>query len=171
MRKPHLGWLLSLLAAVFFVLAPLTSQNSHARDLQGRVVGITDGDTLTLLTDRQTQIRIRLSEIDTPERGQPYATRSRQRLSDLVFGKAVRVTVRDVDRYGRTIGRVFVGSRDVNAEMIRSGSAWVYRRYSDDPSLLRLERIARGERRGLWALPEAERIPPWEWRASERRRR
>jgi len=67
-------------------------------------------------------------------------------------------------------GRVFAGAQDVNAEMVRRGAAWVYRRYSDDPALLHLEQEARTARRGLWALPEAERIPPWEWRAAERRR-
>jgi endonuclease YncB( thermonuclease family) len=65
---------------------------------------------------------------------------------------------------------VFAGDQDVNAEMVRRGAAWVYRRYSDDPELLRLEQIAQVEKRGLWRLPEAERIPPWEWRAAERRR-
>jgi endonuclease YncB( thermonuclease family) len=132
------------------------------------VVGITDGDTLTLLTDRREQLRVRLAEIDTPESGQPYGARSRQLLSDLVFRKSVRVDVRDTDRYGRTVGRVYAGAQDVSAEMVRRGAAWVYRRYSSDANLLRLEQVARAERRGLWALPEAQRVPPWEWRAAER---
>jgi endonuclease YncB( thermonuclease family) len=139
-----------------------------AAELRGRVVGISDGDTLTLLTDRREELRIRLAEIDTPERGQPYSDRSRQFLSDLVFGKSVRVDVRDIDRYGRTVGRIYAGSRDINAEMVRLGAAWVYRAYSHDPSLLRLEQTARTERRGIWVLPEAQRVPPWEWRAAER---
>jgi endonuclease YncB( thermonuclease family) len=126
------------------------------------VVGITDGDTLTLLTDRREQFRVRLAEIDTPESRQPYGARSRQSLSDLVFRKSVRVAVIDTDRYGRTVGRVYAGAQDVNAEMVRRGAAWVYRRYSTDPALLRIERVARAERRGLWALPEAQRVPPWE---------
>jgi hypothetical protein len=76
--------------------------------------------------------------------------------------------VQDTDRYGRTVGRIYEGTTDVNAEMVRQGAAWVYRQYSRDPSLLRLEAEARAARRGLWALPEAERAPPWEWRAAER---
>ena len=79
--------------------------------------------------------------------------------------------MQDTDRYGRTVGRVFAGALDVNAEMVRRGAAWVYRRHSDDPVLLRLEQAARAERTGLWGLPEAERTPPWEWRAAERQRR
>jgi endonuclease YncB( thermonuclease family) len=72
--------------------------------------------------------------------------------------------VQDTDRYGRTVGRVFAGDQDVNAEMVRRGAAWVYRRYSDDPDLLRLEQAARAEKHGLWRLPEAQRVSPWVWR-------
>ena len=141
-----------LLAALILFLAQIAS----AEEIRGRVVGITDGDTLTLLTPRQEQIRIRLSDIDTPERGQPFGDRARQALSDLTFRKAVRVDVRDTDRYGRKVGRIFAGTQDVNAEMVRRGAAWVFRRYSDDADLLRLERVAQAERRGLWGLPEAQ---------------
>ncbi|MFC7738273.1 thermonuclease family protein [Roseomonas sp. GCM10028921] len=111
---------------------------------------------------------MRLGEIDTPERRQPYGTRARQAFSDLVFGKEVRVVVQDTDRYGRTVGRVHAGRVDVNAEMVRKGAAWVYRQYSRDAGLLRLEAEARTAWCGLWALPEAQRTPPSEWRAAER---
>lgn len=169
MPKQHHGPAAAL-RALLTAFIVLFAQAASAQDLLGRVVGITDGDTLTLLTERREEVRIRLAEIDTPESGQPYGSRARQILSDLAFGKPVRVAVRDTDRYGRTVGRVFAGALDVNAEMVRRGAAWVYRRYSDDPALLRLEQAARAERVGLWSLPEAERAPPWEWRAAERRR-
>jgi endonuclease YncB( thermonuclease family) len=123
-------------AALWVLLAALVllfAQTAAAEDLKGRVVSITDGDTLTLLTNRREQVRIQLAEIDTPERGQPHGTRARQSLSALAFGKPVRVVVQDTDRYGRTIGRVFAGAQDVNAEMVRRGAAWAYRHYSDDP--------------------------------------
>ena len=81
---------------------------------------------------------------------------------------AARVAVVDTDRYGRTVGRVRVDGRDVNAEMVRLGAVRVYRQYSRDPQMLVLEDAARAARRGLWALPEVERIPPWEWRAARR---
>ncbi|SDB21784.1 thermonuclease family protein [Belnapia rosea] len=139
-----------------------------AEELRGRVVGIADGDTLTLLTDAQTAIRVRLSEIDTPERRQPYGSRAREALSNLAYGRHARVDVVDEDRYGRTVGRVRIGATDVNAEMVRRGAAWVYRRYSRDPALLWIEAEARAARRGLWALPEAQRVPPWEWRTAGR---
>ena len=72
--------------------------------------------------------------------------------------------MQDTDRYGRTVGRVYVGNLDVNAEMIGRGAAWVYRDYAKDPSLYRLESEAKAAKRGLWALPETERCAPWDWR-------
>jgi endonuclease YncB( thermonuclease family) len=129
----------------------------------GRVVGVTDGDTLTLLVD-QKQIKIRLSQIDTPESGQPYGAKAKQALSDLAFGKEARAKVEDIDRYGRTVARVYVGDTDVNAELVRQGAAWVYRKYATDDSLYRIETEAKDAKRGLWGLPESERTPPWEWR-------
>lgn len=78
--------------------------------------------------------------------------------------REARVEVVDVDRYGRTVGQVWIGSLDIGAELVRQGHAWVYRRYSRDPALQALEAEARQGRRGLWRLPEAERVPPWVWR-------
>lgn len=131
---------------------------------QGKVVAITDGDTLTLLADGNQQIKVRLAEIDTPESAQPYGSRAKQELSTLAFGQIARVEIQETDRYGRSVGRVYVGTTDVNAEMVRRGAAWVYRQYSKDPTLLPMEAEAKAAKRGLWALPEAEKMPPWEWR-------
>ncbi|MBL6082354.1 thermonuclease family protein [Belnapia sp. T18] len=163
---PLVIWRLSV--AIFVLLALLSCSPAWAAELLGRVVGLADGDTLTLLTAERRQVRVRLGEIDTPESRQPYGTRAQQILSELVFGKDVRIMVQDTDRYGRTVGRVYAGPLDVNAEMVRQGAAWVYRQYSRDPELLRLEAEAKASRRGLWALPEVERTPPWEWRAAKR---
>ncbi len=138
----------------------------QAADLSGRVVAIADGDTFTLLTADKQQIKIRLAEIDAPESGQPYGNKSKQALSGLVFGKDVRVVVQTTDRYGRTVGRPYVGSIDVSAEMVRMGAAWAYREYLRDKSLLILEAEAKTDKRGLWALSEARIMPPWEWRRS-----
>jgi len=134
-----------------------------AEGLTGKVVGVTDGDTLTVLVDRQP-IQVRLAEIDTPERGQPWANRAKQALSDKVFGQVVELQVVDTDRYGRTVAKVYRDGRDMNREMVREGHAWVYRKYLRDRSLLEDERQAREAEAGLWALPEAQRVPPWEWR-------
>ena len=158
----------SPLCTLLIALVLVAALPAWAADIAGRVVSLSDGDTVTVLAPGNRQVRVRLGEIDTPESRQPYGTRARQELSELVFGKDIRVTVQDTDRYGRTVGRVYAGAVDVNAEMVRRGAAWVYRQYSRDPALLPIEAEARAERRGLWALPEAERQPPWEWRAAAR---
>lgn len=142
-----------------------------AREVQGRVTGIADGDTLTLLTDRRQQVRVRLAGIDAPERRQPFGRDSRHMLAGLTFERRARVIVTGTDRNGRLVGRVFVRSRDINAEMVRHGAAWVDLRYAADPALPALEARARAARRGLWALPEAQRLPPWEWRDRRRPQR
>lgn len=168
LRKPA-SLLLPLFTLIVFLPAcPAGRPQGLAAEYTGKVVGVHDGDTLTLLTRDRQQVKIRLAEIDTPESRQPYGTRARQILSDFVFGKQVRVGVQDTDRYGRVVGRVYVGNMDVNTEMIRRGAAWVYRQYLKDQSLLALEAEAKVAKRGLWGLPEAERQPPWEWRQAQR---
>ena len=159
---------LSRQLAPLLLILSLIAHPALAAELRGRVVAIADGDTLTLLTPEKRQMKVRLAEIDTPERRQPYGTRARQALADMAFRKEARVVVVDTDRYGRTVGRVWVGETDVNAALVRQGAAWVYRQYAHDPVLPVLEQAARDGRRGLWALPEAERVPPWEWRRQRR---
>ena len=139
------GILRGLVVALAVALAG--AKAAAAQDLAGRVVGLSDGDTVTALTAEKRQVRVRLSGIDAPESGQPYGTRARQELSALVFGRDVRVVGGEADRYGRTLGRVLVDGRDANAEMVRRGAAWVYRQYSRDIPLLGLEAEARDEPR------------------------
>jgi endonuclease YncB( thermonuclease family) len=131
--------------------------------IEGRVVAIHDGDTITVLVG-SNQVKLRLAGIDTPERGQPWADRARQALAARVFRKQVRINQVDTDRYGRMVGEVYADNVCVGCELVREGHAWVYRKYSDDPVLLALEAEAREAQRGLWGLPETERVPPWEWR-------
>jgi endonuclease YncB( thermonuclease family) len=125
------------------------------------VVSIADGDILTLLIGRR-QLRIRLAEIDAPERGQPYGTKAKQALNDLAFGKSARVVEVDRDRYSRTVGQLYVGNLDVNPQLVRQGYAWVYRKYAKQQLLYDLEDEATAAKRGLWA--DARAVPPWEWR-------
>lgn len=134
----------------------------------GRVVAVFDGDTVEVLVDGEPR-RIRLAGIDTPERGQPWAERSKQALAARIFGKEVQINAVAVDRYGRTVGELYADNVCVGCELVREGHAWVYRRFTDDPVLLALEDEARAEKRGLWGLPESQRIPPWEWREAQRR--
>lgn len=133
----------------------------------GKVIKITDGDTLTLLLIK-TQYKIRLAQIDTPEKRQPYGNKAKQALSDLVFGKHIKAKIETVDRYGRYVADIYIDGKHVNAELIRVGAAWVYKKYVKDKKLFDIEQQARKDRVGLWGLPEAYRMPPWEWRKANR---
>jgi endonuclease YncB( thermonuclease family) len=163
------GLLAGLLLVVAALLVP--GRSADANELRGRVVAVGDGDDITMLTDRWQRVRVRLAEIDAPERRQAFGDRARQILSQLVFERRVVLRVDGTDRNRRVIAHVFVGRQHVNAEMVRRGAAWVFPRHSGDPALLRLQREAEAARRGLWALPERQQVPPWEWRARRRRRR
>lgn len=155
-----------LIRRALLTLLLLTALPAWGETLTGRVVAIADGDTLTLLTASNQQVKIRLHGIDAPESRQPWGARARQALSEMAFRREVRVEVHDTDRYGRTVGRIHFGTVDVNAEMVRRGMAWVYTRYNRDPTLPVLEAEARAERRGLWADPRP--VPPWDWRRQRR---
>lgn len=140
------------------------SQAERATSFQARVVAIADGDTITVVDALNQQHRIRLAEIDAPERGQPWGDRSRQALSQLVFGKTVSVQQTDTDRYGRVVGRVFADGRDVNRTMVQQGAAWAYREHTQDQTLIATEARARRERAGLWSMSDAQTVAPWAWR-------
>jgi endonuclease YncB( thermonuclease family) len=146
---------------------PAPVSGAEPRTLDGRVVGITDGDTLTLLVG-QRQVRVRLAQIDAPESNQPYGKKAKAALSALAFGRRAHVEVVDIDRYGRTVGEVFVDGIDVNREMVRAGHAWAYTKYSHTTEIIELEDSARTAKQGLWALPENQREPPWLWRHAPR---
>ncbi len=130
--------------------------------LVGLVVAIADGDTLTVLNEDFQQVKVRLAEIDAPEKRQPFGTRSRQSLGELCHEKRAEVRILDVDRYKRIVGRVTCAGVDANAAQVRRGLAWVYDRYAKDKTLYRLQDEARSAGRGLWA----DRAPmaPWDWR-------
>jgi endonuclease YncB( thermonuclease family) len=134
-----------------------------------KVISVSDGDTFTCFTDDNEQIKVRLAEIDAPEMGQPYGSRSKQILSDLIYSEMVRLDVQDTDQYGRTVARVTrVDGLDVNARQVTTGAAWAYRKYLKDKSLLVIEAEAKNSKQGLWALSDSEQIPPWDWRGAKR---
>lgn len=126
-----------------------------------RVIAVADGDTLTILQD-QKQIKVRLAEIDAPERKQPFGTRSRQSLADLCFQKPAKLKIVDIDRYGRTVARITCAGVDANTEQVRRGMAWVYDRYVVDKALYGVQDAARQRKDGLWG--DSAPVPPWEWR-------
>ena len=144
----------------------LTAASPPAKTLTGKVVKIADGDTLTMLVGK-TQIKVRLEGIDTPERAQPFGRKAGQALAKKVFGKVIQVDDLGKDRYGRTLGIVRLGKRNINLELVQEGWAWWYRKYAPkNKELAKAEAAARKAKRGLWADPNP--IPPWDWRQKQR---
>lgn len=132
-------------------------------DLSGKVIKVTDGDTITIRDSSRQKYKIRLHGIDTPESNQTYGRTATKAMSKLVAGKQVQITVKDTDRYGRTVGIVYIDGTNVNLKMVCAGHAWWYQRYAKRNTDLRdCERKAREDKLGLWGGPEP--IPPWEYR-------
>jgi len=147
--------------------ALLGSVQAWGSMLTGVVVGVHDGDTLTVLIDRHP-VKVRLAEIDAPELGQPYGTRSRHSLSAICFRAQADIERISKDRYGRTVAHVVCNGRDANAEQVQQGMAWVYDRYTrPDSPLYGLQERALSERRGLWVDRDA--VAPWTWRRAVKR--
>ena len=135
----------------------------------GKVVAVIDGDTIDVLYEGQA-VRVRLAEIDCPEKKQAFGKKAKERTSELVFGKRVHVEPSTIDRYGRAVAKVLLpDGSSLNEALLRDGFAWWYRRYSKDPRLGEIEDEARGARRGLWADPSP--TPPWKFRKRHRKRR
>lgn len=153
-------------------LALLLGLACQAGTIEGRVVSVADGDTVTVLDADKVQHKIRLSGIDAPEKKQPFGQRSKESLSDLVFNKTVMVDTDKKDRYGREVGKILVGGIDANLEQVTRGFAWHYKTYEREQSAndRRLYDFAENEaktaRRGLWQ--DADPVPPWDFRKAKR---
>lgn len=152
------------------MLAVLSTSFSHlwAGTLTGRVVGVSDGDTITVLDASRQQHKVRLQGIDAPESRQAFGNVSKRGLSDLVAGRQVEGRFDKEDRYGRLLGVVFEGGQDVNLAMVSRGLAWHYTFYQRDQSILDRQRYALAQQQarqaglGLWR--DAQPTPPWDFR-------
>jgi len=168
---------LALVAAIVTLTAPMIGCEASG----GQTLKVFDGDSFLMRAEDGGEVEVRLYGIDAPERHQPWSRRSREALYGLIRGRALTLELVETDRYGRAVAKV-IREPDgliVNAEMVRGGNAWVYRRYTRDPALLKrlgledlmeLEEAARRQRRGLWSMPPSEQTPPWEWRRQNRGR-
>ena len=154
-QRPALVLLIALVACGQAAAAP------HPASVEGRVVGVHDGDTITVL-EGKTQYKIRLDGIDAPELSQAFGRVSKDFASAFAFGKTAMVRINGVDRYGRHLGEVFVEGKSLNKEIVKAGLAWHYKQYSKDRELSALEDSARARRAGLWR--DAKPVPPWEYR-------
>jgi endonuclease YncB( thermonuclease family) len=139
------------------------------------VVGVSDGDTVTLLDGLRAQHRIRLAGIDAPEKTQPYGDASKRHLSSMVFGKTVRVEFEKHDHYGRVVGKIMQDGHDASLEQLRVGLAWHYKQYQreqsseDRSAYAEVEQEAQQAQAGLWRDPAA--VAPWTWRLEQRAKR
>ncbi len=167
MRAP----LLVLLAVLAVVAEPGRAEppREELPRLSGRVVGVVDGDTVDVRLE-SGMIRVRLHGVDAPERDQPYGRAARRALSRLVYLETVAIEPVEQDQYHRLIARLWLDGRDVNAELLETGNAWVYRHYAPEAASCAREQQARRHARGLWALPREQWVAPWEWRRRETRR-
>ena len=140
----------------------------HADQIRGFVVGISDGDTLTVLDHNRQQHKIRLKGIDAPESHQPFGQKSKTSLAALVFNKEILAECGKQDKYRREICTIIVDGRDANLEQVKAGMAWHYKQYSKEQSPQDRENYeiaefnAKIRRLGLWA--DTNPMPPWEWR-------
>lgn len=162
MRLPRLARSLALL------LSLAAAGQVFAATLTGRVIGIQDGDTVTILTIGHSQERIRLAGIDAPEKGMPFGQKSRAHLAAAIAQREATVEYTKRDRYGRIVGKVLVDGTDVSLAQVQAGLAWHYKQYEKEQTpedrirYAEAEREARASQRGLWA--DAQPTPPWEWR-------
>ena len=153
---------------IAFLALLLASTFGQEAIVSGVVVGITDGDTVKALVAGNELLRVRLSWIDAPEKSQAFGQRSKQHLSELVFGREAELHTHGLDRYGRTLAVIFVDGIDANLEQVRSGLAWVYEKYisQTDENTQAIyhaaQTAAQQERRGLWSDPSP--VEPWEFR-------
>lgn len=136
--------------------------------IPGKIIAVSDGDTVTLLTTDKRQLKVRLVGIDTPEKKQAYGSKARDHLASHVFSQTVEVDIRKKDQYGRDLGVIYFGGNDINQLMIRDGYAWFYKHYAKEQPkeeairYAESEREARSQGKGLWADPHP--VPPWEFR-------
>jgi endonuclease YncB( thermonuclease family) len=143
-----------------------------AATIQGKVVSVADGDTVTVLDAQKTQHKIRLQGIDAPERAQAYGNKSKQSLHEMVHGKEVTINYQQKDKYGRVVGKILLNNTDVCLEQVKRGMAWHYKQYAnqqpkeDRETYTLAEQQAKADSKGLWQ--DKQPVPPWEFRKQNR---
>jgi micrococcal nuclease len=146
-----------LICAVLLCISGL----AHSDEFTAKVIAVLDGDTV-LVKRASGLLKIRLAEIDAPEKAQTFGETSKRSLSEMVMGKQVRIVSQAIDQYGRMVAHLYINGLDVNAEQIRRGMAWEYSNFHSNQALIALQNEAKLVPRGLWA--QSDPTPPWEWR-------
>ena len=152
-----------IIRIIITVLLPvLLFTGVKAETLTAKVIGVTDGDTVKVLTTANQKMIIHLASVDAPEKGQPYGNASSRFLNDLIDGEIVRMKIATLDGYKDPVAWLYLQELCINEKMVAAGYAWQYKEHFDDATLARLERGARDAHRGLWQGRNP--MPPWEWR-------
>ena len=162
----HLFFWHGMTRTLYIILLFFSAQLIFAAEIIGKVVGISDGDTITIIDTSNSRYRIRLDRIDAPERRQPFGEKSKQYLSSLIFGKQVKIEYQKKDRYGRILGVVFCDNQEINLVMVQHGMAWHYSYYDKTEHYAVAEREARRKKIGLWGDPNP--INPYDFRKRKR---
>lgn len=152
------------LQIILFILLFCSYANSF--ELVGKVIKVSDGDTVTLLTDDKISHKIRLNDIDAPEKKQAFGNKSRDNLASYIAGELVTVKYKSKDKYGRVLGTIYFEDLDINLQQIKNGYAWVYKQYSKNQTYYQEEQKAKELKKGLWI--EKEPIAPWEFRKQKK---
>jgi micrococcal nuclease len=147
-----------LLVALLGTAAPA----APGETFEARVVDVHDGDTITVLRDDHSQVRVRLEGVDCPELGQDFGRRAKEFTAGVALGRDAKVLGKEWDRHGRLVARVLVDGKDVSHELVRAGFAWHFKKYSSDQYLAAEELVAREAKVGLWRQPNP--IAPWDYR-------
>ena len=134
-------------------------------ELVGKVVKVTDGDTVTVLAPDKKQHKIRLNDIDAPEKKQAFGNKSKDNLAKYIAGKTVTVEYQKKDKYKRILGTIYYNNTDINLQQVKDGYAWVYKKYSNNQTYYKAEKSARAKKIGLWS--DKNPIVPWEFRKNK----
>lgn len=144
------------------LLLIILSSYLFSLELIGKVVKVSDGDTITVLTSDKTQYKIRLNDIDAPEKKQAFGNKSKDNLAKYIAGKTIIVQYQKKDKYKRILGTIYYNNIDINLKQVKDGFAWVYKKYSKNQDYYNAEKLARDNKKGLWI--DNNPIAPWEFR-------
>lgn len=153
-----------MIKALFILI--ILSSYLFSLELIGKVVKVSDGDTVTILTEDKTQHKIRLNDIDAPEKKQAFGNKAKDNLAKYIAGKTVTVQYQKKDKYKRILGTIFYQNKDINLQQVKDGYAWVYKKYSNNQTYYNAEKLARENKRGLWN--DKNPIAPWEFRKKKK---
>ena len=145
-----------------------SEQALSAKTITGKVTRVLDGDTINIVDENNTEYRVRFQAVDAPEHYQDFGDASRKHLHSLIYGKTIQVKVDKIDHHDRVVGRIWLGKRDIEQEMLEAGLVWHYVKFNKEAKLAEAQKKAQEAKLGIWSKPNP--TPPWEWRYQQRKK-